>query len=97
MQASGFSKNLFWDADESSVDLEINRAYVIQRVLERGTVSDLRKLFAYYTLPVVTEVAKSLRTLEPRALSYIAAMSGTPKSDFRCYILKHSRQAPWID
>ena len=62
-----FSKNLFWDADERTLDLQRNRKYVVQRVLERGTVQDLRTAFDYYGLAKVVETAKSLRSLEPTA------------------------------
>ena len=68
-----FSKNLFWNVDVSQLDVDANRRYVIGRVLDRGTDNDLRLAFSYYTFPVVVEVAKSLRTLERRALSFISA------------------------
>lgn len=91
-----FSKNLFWDADERTLDLQRNRKYVVQRVLERGTVQDLRTAFDYYGLAKVVETAKSLRSLEPTALSLIACVANEPRENFRCYIQKQSSQAPWI-
>lgn len=91
-----FSKNLFWDVDVSRLDVDANRRYVIGRVLDRGTDNDLRLAFSYYTFPVVVEVAKSLRTLERRALSFISAISGESKDKFRCYTWRQSSPIPWL-
>ncbi len=91
-----FSNNLFWDADPADMDLQRNRRYVVQRVLERGTLDDLRSAFHIYGLGNVISTAKTLRTLEPRALSFIACVAGEPKENFRCYTQKQSERAPWI-
>ena len=96
MSRNDFSDNLFWDADPSDLDFERNRRYVVQRVLERGTVNDLRIAFHLYGLSQVIATAKSLRTLEPKALSFIACVANEPREHFRCYTRKQSFQAPWV-
>ncbi len=96
MSRDDFSENLFWDADPSDLDLGRNRRYVVQRVLERGTVDDMRTAFRIYGLQEVIATAKTLRTLEPKALSFIACVANEPREHFRCYTQKRSLQAPWI-
>ncbi|MBR4614109.1 MAG: hypothetical protein IKO55_00755 [Kiritimatiellae bacterium] len=96
MSSKDFSENLFWDADLSDLDFTRNRRYVVQRVLERGTVNDLGKIFHLYGMTGVVETAKTLRVLEPKALSFIACIANEPKKNFRCYTQKQSFQAPWI-
>ena len=91
-----FSPNLFWDADPADLDFVRNRRYIVQRVLERGTVSDLGKMFRLYGMPGVVATAKTLRVLEPRALSFVACIADEPKENFRCYTQRQSFQAPWI-
>lgn len=91
-----FSPNLFWDADPAALDFQANKRYVIQRVLDRGTLSDLRTACDYYGRDVIVEVAKTLRTLEPKALSFISCVADVPKEDFRCYTSRRSSHAPWI-
>lgn len=86
----GFSDYIFWDADRRSIDLDRNAPYVIQRVLEYGQIGDWRLLLGYYGLPEIVEVSKKLRTLDPRALSFISTISGIPIDQFRCYITKQS-------
>ena len=89
-----FSENLFWDADPKELDLQRHRKYVVQRVLERGSEQDIRKAFDYYGFQTVVDTAKSLRTLEPQALSFIAGLANEPREDFRC--CAEPQQAPWI-
>ena len=96
MSRDDFSENLFWDADPSDLDFERNKRYVVQRVLERGTVNDLRVAFHLYGLSQVVATAKTLRTLEPKALSFIACVANEPREHFRCYTRKQSLKAPWI-
>ena len=96
IRGTGFSENLFWDADASDIDLERNKRYVVQRVLERGTIEDLRTAFRVYGLGQIVATAKTLRTMEPQALSFISCLAEEPREHFRCYTRKQSRQAPWI-
>ncbi|MBO4601870.1 MAG: hypothetical protein J5651_01765 [Salinivirgaceae bacterium] len=91
-----FSKTLFWDVDSESIDLEINAPYVVQRVLERGQMSDWRLLCSYYGKQRIIDISKHLRSLEPRALAFVSAISSTPKEEFRCYTMRQSMHAPWI-
>ena len=91
-----FSKNLFWDVDAESIDLEINAPYVVQRVLERGQITDWNLLCSYYGKQRIFEISKQLRSLDPRSLAFVSAISSTPKEQFRCYTMKQSMRAPWI-
>ena len=95
-KSDGFSPNLFWDADPKDLDLIKHKKYVVQRVLERGTLDDIRHVFATYGFDDVVAISKRLRSLEPKAFSFIVNLSGEPKEAFRCYILRQSQQAPWI-
>ena len=90
-----FSDYLFWDVDKDSIDLEANAPYVVSRVLELGQMNDWRLLVARYGIPRISEVARGLRSLEPKALSFIAAVSSTPKESFRCYTTRQSSPKPW--
>ena len=97
-----FSPNLFWDANSNEIDFDRNKKYVVQRVIERGTLDDMRHIFALYGFDDVVDISKTLRTLDPMSLSFIANLSGQPKESFRCYTNKQSSKAhchetaPWI-
>lgn len=83
-----FSDYLFWDVDKSSIDLEVNAPYVVRRVLEFGQFSDWNLLVQRYGIPRIGSIAQNLRTLEPKALSFISAVSSLPQESFRCYTTK---------
>ena len=91
-----FSPNLFWDADPADLDFSKHMKYVVQRVLERGTLNDMRHMFSMYGFDNVVATSKTLRSLDPVSFSFIVNLSGQPKESFRCYTLKQSSQAPWI-
>lgn len=90
-----FSSHLFWDVSREDVDLEANESFLVQRVLEYGLLEDWLLLRSLYGIPKIASVAKRLRTLEPRALAFICALSNTSKTDYRCYTTKQSSQEPW--
>lgn len=90
-----FSENLFWDVRFEDIDFQKHAPYVIQRILEYGADQDWRQLVSIYGLNRIGEVAMNLRSLEPRAMSFIAAITHHPKEDFRCYTLRQSNQQPW--
>ena len=91
-----FSQNLFWDADPQQLDFDVHKRYVIERVLSRGTLSDLREAFRYYGRDVMADVAVKARSLDPKALSFASCIFSVPKEQFRCYTMKQSSKAPWI-
>lgn len=85
-----FSEYLFWDVRKDSIDLEANASYVVKRVLEFGQMSDWHLLESEYGLDRIVCVAQGLRTLDPKALSFISCISSTPKETFRCFTSKPS-------
>lgn len=89
-ELQSFSQHLFWDTRKEDVDLDANAAFLVQRVLEYGLYEDWKILRSIYGIPRIVEIAKKLRTLEPKALSFICALSNTDKNQYRCYILRQS-------
>ncbi len=83
--SDNFSSHLFWDVPKSSVDLDKYPQFIVKRVLEYGLLDDWFFIKNYYGIEKIAEIAKKLKELEPRALSYIAAVSKTPREKFRCY------------
>ena len=90
-----FSPYLFWDVDKSTLDMEAHALYIIKRALEYGQVQDWNIIKDYYSLPVIVSYARQLRELEPRALTYLSAISNTPIQTFRCYTTRQSNPRHW--
>lgn len=89
------SQYLFWDIDMQQLDIEQHAPYLIQRVLEYGTLDDWRLTRDFYGLDKVVAACKQMRTLEPTALSFICAISDTKPQEYRCYQFKQSFPTLW--
>lgn len=88
--------SLFWDVNRDEVDDEKHRRFIMQRVLERGTIDDWRLTKKHYSLPLIVAEAQQMRSLEPRALAFIACLGRVDESSFRCSALKQSHQKHWF-
>lgn len=82
------SKRLFWDVPVSSIDDRTHMKFIVQRVLERGNLDDIRLMIGYYSLPVVINAAQEIRSLDPVTLAFASCLGNVPKESFRCYTSK---------
>ena len=89
------SPHLFWDIDIAKADMDTYPAQIIQRVLEYGNLQDWHLIRSYYGLDRIVSICKTLRTLDPRALSYICCIVKTCKKEFRCYHMRQSNPTLW--
>ena len=92
---SKLSPHLFWDIDRTQFDAEHHSAQLIQRVLEYGELDDWCAVRNYYGMDRIVDDCKKLRTLHPKALAFVCAITGTRKEDYRCYIYRQSHPTPW--
>lgn len=90
-----FSKNLFWDADVTTMSMDESSRYIIQRVLEHGKMDDWRLINHYYGLDKIVEECKQMRTLDPVCLAFITTISHTKEEDYRCYHFRQSFPTLW--
>ena len=87
---------LFWDVERDDVDDEKHRRFIMQRVLERGTLDDWRLTKQRYSIPLIVKEAQQMRSLEPKALAFIDCVGDVEESSFRCYALRQSHQTHWF-
>jgi hypothetical protein len=90
------SPTLFWDVEIEELDPEKHRKFIINRVLGRGRMDDWCCLKAYYTIDVIVDVAKKVRTLDPKTLAFIACVGKVAREEFRCYSTKPSSGIHWV-
>lgn len=82
------SQRLFWDVDPETIDDRAHCRYVIQRVLERGSLDDIRATVAHYTMPFMIAEAQQIRSLDPVTLAFAACLGDVKEETFRCCTLK---------
>ena len=78
------SQRLFWDVDPDTINVDSHRRYIIQRVLERGTIEDLKATIAHYTMPTLVAEAQQIRSLDPVTLAFAACLGNVKEDSFRC-------------
>jgi hypothetical protein len=93
--AAKFSKNLFWDVDETSLDQDLHARFIIERVLSRGIFDDWQSLIAVYGLARIKKESIKIRNLDKLTLSFCSSIFKVPKSRFRCYKQPQSIQQLW--
>jgi len=91
----GLNQRLFWDIDSRNFNIDENAAWIIQRVLEYGTMKDWMIIEDHFGVDRIVSYAQTLRTLDPVALSFLCFISGTKKEDYRCYHFAQSFPTLW--
>lgn len=86
---------LFWDVDTTNFDIDKSAEWLIPRVLEYGKMSDWHYIKHYYGMDKITTVCKSVRSLDPVALSFISCLSGEEKENFRSYRIAQVYPTLW--
>ena len=79
------SKHLFWDVDVGSMDAEMHRSFIIPRVMDRGTSSDVRAIWNRYGAETVKEVLLHAPALQRKTISFFANQFHLRPEDFRAY------------
>jgi hypothetical protein len=79
------SKHLFWDCNISTLDPNIDRKLILERVFSRGTENDEREVFNYYGKDVIKETVQNIKYLDKKTLNYLSIVLDVPKENFGCY------------
>jgi len=89
------SSHLLWDVDKENFDVDTYPVWTIQRVLEYGDISDWQFISSHFGIQRIAEACKTMRTLDPKALSFICLLSNTKKEEYRCYHTRQSMPTLW--
>lgn len=79
------NSQLFWDTDPRTLDPEKNKTYIIPRVMDYGSLEDVRSIFKYYGRDQMLAVLKSSPYLDKKTISFCEAYFGVSKTEFRAY------------
>lgn len=86
---------LFWDIDASTLQWEQNAPFIVERVLQRGTVEDFRLLLEKYKPDRLRNIIKNLRYLDKKAMHFASVYFNIPLNEMRCYNTRQSTQPHW--
>jgi hypothetical protein len=95
IQISDFSPHLFWDVDRTTFLLDRSKRWMMERVLEYGTMKDWKLLTKVYGLEVIKEEVVAIRTMDDVTLSFLCTLFDLKKENFRCYTNRQSSPNFW--
>lgn len=76
---------LFWDVDPSGIDPETHRQFIIPRVMERGTLADVKAVWDYYGSETVQAVLLNAAGLSAKTVSFFANQFQISREAFRSF------------
>jgi len=85
---------LFWDVDVDTLDLDTHAAFIIIRVMERGTRKEVRAIWNYFGEEDIKHHLTMARCLSLRTISYFATIFKTSRTQFQSSFIKN-RESTW--
>ena len=80
-----FSSSCFWDLDRTKLNLDNSKNYIINRVLCRGNMNDIKTLFDYYGWDIIKEEILKIKYLNDKILNWLSSLFQIKAEYFRCY------------
>ncbi len=87
--------SLFWDVNYDTIQWNKNFRFVIERVLERGTLEEWQEIKRYYGLEKIKEAALQARWLNKKVWHFCSVYFDEPLANFRCSELTLSQRQLW--
>jgi hypothetical protein len=69
-KAEAIPQALFWDVDASRLDLQENKQYIIERILELGDEKAVSWLFSNYSRSDIKEGLRKSRNISRKSRNY---------------------------
>lgn len=79
MQDFPFHKNLFWDIDIQKIDLQKSKNFIVERVLVRGGMSDVKKIFSLYQYEEIITAIRESKNLDKVTHNFCSNYFRIPK------------------
>jgi hypothetical protein len=79
-----FRRELFWDVDPATIDVDQNARYVIERILDLGNQNDVRWLLGQYPEKQIKVVISTSRRLHKKSAHFWGLMYHIPLTNIRC-------------
>lgn len=89
------SGHLFWDVDFQNIDVQKHQSMIIERVITRGNLKDLKILFQLYPPAIIKREIVKAGSLDKKSLNWVSSYFNIPKTMFTCYSKIQSRQVHW--
>jgi hypothetical protein len=89
-------KELFWDVDFETLEIEKHKRLIIERVLTLGNLDEFFFITKTYTTDTLKETIKTIGYLDPKTMSFVISHFKLKKNQLKCYTKKQSAAQHWI-
>lgn len=79
------SKYLFWDYNINTLDPNIDKNLILERVFTRGTEDDEKEIFNYYGKELIKDTVLNIKYFDKKTLNYLSIVLNISKERFQCY------------
>lgn len=79
------SCHLFWEANLTELDMETNASYIIPRVMDYGTLEDVRFVMNHYGKTLVKKILLKAPSLHKLTISFFANYFDLPLGSFTAH------------
>ncbi|MFK7795979.1 MAG: hypothetical protein AB8E82_00895 [Aureispira sp.] len=81
---------LFWDIDLNTLDWDKNARFIIQRVIQRGSLNEWKIIKQYYGLEFIKHEILLIRNLDKKTLNFFSTYFDIAKTNFKCFTIQQS-------
>jgi hypothetical protein len=84
---------LFWDVIKSKLNPDLNKQFIICRVMDRGDIEAVNTVMNYYDKATIKEVLTNARFIEKKTITFFANYFDLSTTDFKAW--KSDSTTPW--
>lgn len=95
IQFTGISKLPFWDVDYSSLDIERDCLFILEKVFNYGLWADYRVAFSVYGQARIRHEIVQASYLKKEVLSFLCLVLNLKPIDFKCFTKTQSLLPLW--
>jgi len=89
------SGHLFWDTDKSSLLNNSSEIFILERVMEYGTIEDWRAINKFYKKEKLKKLVVQLKNISDKSFAFLSNYFDIPKEKFACYTKNQSQRNFW--
>lgn len=79
------SDHLFWDVNRDSVNPEAHWQFIIPRIMDRGTLDDVKAAWNYYGEEKIRDALLNAAALHKKTIAFFACQFNLPRERFRAW------------
>lgn len=94
-QDARLRSSLLWEYDLARFDWDAMQNIVLQRVIERGRITDFYAVLNLYGLKKFKDGVKNIPHLNEKDIAFVCTLFGIKKQELKCYTQKQLHQKHW--